>query len=154
VPRHIVRIDIDKPGLAGTHGWQVRFGRPWRFFSDAKRSRRRSPHRSLEDAINHLAIIYTIPAPRVRATPTARRANIVKEAGIRLVERKKQGRNVVELYVKAMSPKRGTLPRRFYVGTAATVSEERMNAAIVKARQARADMVREHLQAQRERGWI
>ena len=32
VPRHVVRIDIMGPKT--THGWQVRYGKPWKFFSD------------------------------------------------------------------------------------------------------------------------
>jgi len=150
VPRHVVRIDINEQGKAGTHGWQVRYGpRPWRHYSDSQGSKLRSPSVSLEDATTHLVSIYAGPASRVRATPTKRKANPIQEAGIRLVERQRKNRNIKEIYIEAVSPVRGASARRFYVGTQVTATDCRMQRALLKARQARAEMVAVYHENQR-----
>jgi len=149
-----VRIDVDDPGKAGTHGWQVRFGpRPWKLFSDAKAGKRRTPRVSLKEAVQYLTGIYTGPPPLVRSTPTPRKRNPIQEAGLRLVERTRKGRNVVEIWVEAVSPTREIAPRRYYAGTQNSVTPEKMELAIENARRARAVMVNEYLANQRRRGW-
>ncbi|MGH8466996.1 MAG: hypothetical protein ACRER5_22880 [Pseudomonas sp.] len=57
VPKHITRIENSRSA-----GWQVRFTRPSRFFSDAVSG---GPEASLDAAKNHLRAIYlppTLPA--------------------------------------------------------------------------------------------
>ncbi len=150
VPRHVVRIDIDKQGMTGTHGWQVRYGpRPWRFFSDAKGGELRTPAASLVDATTHLGSIYAGPVSRVRTTPTTRKDNPIMEDGIRLVERRRKNRNCKEIYIEAVPPVRGRSAQRFYVGTQATATEDRMRQALDQARRARAVMVSEYHVARR-----
>lgn len=148
VPRHIVRIDIDDPGKAGTHGWQVRYRRPWRFFGDTVNRTRRSPAAALAEAIDFLVGIYEGPRNLLRNTPTRRKQNPIQEAGLRLVVRRKATRNMTEYYVEAVPPARSRNPRRFYVGTERTLTAERLEAAMEKARQARREMVDEHLRSQ------
>lgn len=154
-PRHVVRIDVNEPGKAGTHGWQVRYGpRPWRFFGDSRGANLRSPHQSLAEARRHLTEIYDGPQPRVRTTVTRRKRNPPDEPGIRLVEKPRRGGGMVEVYVEAVPPSRAFSPRRFYVGTKNTLTPERMELAKAKARLAREFMVFLHLEAQRERGFV
>ena len=145
VPRHIVRIDIDDPGKAGTHGWQVRYQKPSVMFSDAKNNDRRSPRASLADATRYLAAIYAGPRVLIRTTPTKRKKNLIQEAGIRLVERVNKKKNITEMYLEAVSPTNKKASKRFYVGTLSTVTNERINDATIKARACRQQMVSDYL---------
>lgn len=149
VPRHIVRIDVDEPGAAGTHGWQVRYRTPSRFFSDAANRTRRVPRHSLKEATLYLASIYAGPAARCRTTPTRRKANPVMEAGLRLISRRRPGKAFDEVYVEVSPPTRSAAPPRFYVGTRhadgrGTATQERFERALALARRRRAQLVRAH----------
>lgn len=149
VPRHIVRIDIDEPGKAGTHGWQVRYVKPSVFFGDGRNGELGSPSRSLAEARRYLASVYSGPRIPLRATATARRNNPITEAGIRLIERLRRGRTVKEFYVEAMSPARGFTPRRVYVGTERTITPARLELGKAIARQLRAELVAEYLSSRK-----
>jgi len=75
VPWHIVRVDSARErdiGKVGTHGWQVRYAKPSRFFSDSVGGKLRTPAESLQDAAQYLASIYKGPRNRCRTTPTKR----------------------------------------------------------------------------------
>lgn len=146
VPQYIIRVDIDDPGKAGTHGWQVRYAKPSTFFGDhVTRKGLRSPKESLAEAKRHLASVYRGPPNRIRNTPTKRKTSPIAEAGIRLVTRQPKGKNFTETYVEATPPTKGMRTKKFYVGTSNTATEERLTAAIAKARVARKLMVAEHL---------
>lgn len=144
VPRYIVRVDIDEFGRAGTHGWQVRYDKPWVFFGDTAGGKRRSPRVSLAAARRHLASCYKGPPTLIRTTPTRRKDNLIQEAGLRLVERRRRGRTVSEFYIEAVSPSARIASRRVYVGTERTLSAERIADGLRKARVLRAQMVAEH----------
>lgn len=58
VPQYIVRIDNGKDTHSGTHGWQVRYEKPYVFVPDVKDGRRRSPRLSLTEARMILAQMY------------------------------------------------------------------------------------------------
>jgi hypothetical protein len=146
VPRYVIRVDVDDPGKAGTHGWQVRYDKPSKFFSDpTKRRGIRSPKDSLGEATDYLVSIYRGPRSKIRDTPTKRKASPIAEAGIRLVIKQHKGKASKETYVEAVPPTRGASSKRFYVGTENTTTPERLVAAIKKARVARQLMVSEHL---------
>jgi len=145
VSRYIVRIDIDEPGLVGTHGWQVRYQKPFVLFSDSKGASRRSPRQSLAEAMGHLALTYQGPRNLLRTTPTSRKKNEIQEAGLRLVVMSKPHKTFDEFYIEAMSPTRARAARRVYVGTENTITLPRADAAIVKARKLRREMERDHL---------
>lgn len=146
VPQYIVRIDIDEPGKAGTHGWQVRYHKPWTLISDTRNKRRRTPQQSLDEAVRYLRSIYVGPRSRLRHSPTTRKENVLQEAGLRLVVRDRKDRNFAEAYVEAVPPTHDIPPKRVFVGTTNTVSLERLLAAVAKARVLRAAMVTEYLQ--------
>lgn len=156
VPRHIVRVDINVLGKIGTHGWQVRLKKPSKFFSDVHygTAKRGSPKASLDAAIEYLAGIYKGPKVLIRSEPMKNKQNQALEAGIREAWKKRKGKNVKELYLEAMAPTNTISPKRFYVGTENTVNAEKYAKALENARIARADFVKEHLCAQKKRGWI
>lgn len=64
VPQYIHRIDTGKDESSGTHGWQVRYEKPYIFVSDTKDGRRRSPKLSLVEARMILAQMYEPPHVR------------------------------------------------------------------------------------------
>lgn len=152
VPRYISRCDIDEPG-SGTHGWQVRYNRQGgKFFGDSTGRKRRSPKQSLAEAIQYLAEIYEGPRNRLRDVPTKRRqSNEISEPGIRMVQKSRRGWNgTKEIYIEAMSPERGGVPKRVYAETTNTVTPERLETAKQKALEYRRKMETEHLAAQCE----
>ena len=150
VPRYISRVDVDEIGRYGTHGWQVRYEGKCRFFGDAKGRKTGSPIASLKEATAYLASVYKGPTVRVLATPTIRReTGPIMEAGLRLVRQPlhRRSRLCLEVYVEAMSPVRGISSRRVYVGTehtegdGGTVTPERLEAAVLRAREYRKGMI-------------
>lgn len=136
VPRHIVRIDIDDGG-AGTHGWQVRFRKPSRFFSDSyldSRGRRRlgSPKASLARATEYLRTIYR-PKPRKPRPEHRDKAHPTGMAGVRVAWNRRPGRKFAECIVRADRVD-GKPLATFYVGTENTVTKYRLAQAIKNAR--------------------
>lgn len=150
VPRYISRVDVDEIGRYGTHGWQVRYEGVCRLFGDAKGRQRGSPISSLKEATEYLASTYKGPKVRVLSKPTTRREEgPVMEAGLRLVRRSLHGKSssCLEVYVEAMSPSNDLASRRVYVGTeridgrGGTVTPERLEAAVCRARDLRKNLV-------------
>lgn len=155
-PRHIVRVDVNELGKAGTHGWQVRLKKPSKFFSDCHygNSKRGNPKASLEAAIDYLSSIYQGPRVLVRTEPTSRKKNPLLGSGVREAWKQSKKKAVRELYIEASPPCHSRSPKRFYVGTENTISPERYLKALAKAREARAQLVQEHLAHQKQRGWV
>jgi hypothetical protein len=141
VPRYIVRLDNVNPetGWLKSAGWQVCYGqRPWRYFSDSKeRSKREAvtgnPRTSLARAYTHLLSIYKPPKPRVRQKERKDKRYVTGVAGIRYVEIPPGRRNVSQYYVEVTPVKAGNRPKRFYVCTENTFSEEKLNRVWTKA---------------------
>lgn len=142
VPRYIVRIDIDDGG-AGTHGWQVRYARPWRLISDTQRGKPRSPKTSLRDAKEYLATIFTGVKPRHRTIEDSRKRERTGMPGVRIVRRVHRGRNVAEVLIRVDAPQRSGGRKTIYVGTDNTVTKKRLAEAIRQAKEIRAEFVRE-----------
>ena len=145
-PRHIVRIDKNVPGFAGTHGWQVRYTKPSVFFSDdSVEAGRKSPLHSLADASEYLAAVYNGPKTvRTRSKCLSSKKNLIQEVGLRLISRMHKGRNVMEHYIEVTSLQNDHTPDRVYVGTDNTLTEARLQAALEKARQLRKRMLELH----------
>jgi hypothetical protein len=142
VPRHVVRIDIDDPGLAGTHGWQVRY--PHRaaskLFSDGKGN----PKTSLIQAKAYLAAMWQGPSPRLHYRERGNKRWALGVPGIHINVQKKTSRNVYEFRLIVTPPLRNKLPIHFYLGTENTATAERFDAALNKALALRLRLIREH----------
>jgi hypothetical protein len=148
VPRYIVRLQFRSArGWIKSAGWQVRYPRdaPWKYFADGNMPNRRgTPHASLARACEYLAKVYRGSASRVKRREKETK-NVKLGVGIRPVMLTKRGRNVRHYYVEVSGfPSLRKLQRRFYVGTANTITRERYEAAIERARDYRAQLVRQH----------
>lgn len=150
VPRHILRIDRFRGQKPSVHGWEVRYADKDMLFTDRDLG---GPKKALDAAIAYLTEIYEGPPTRVRTTPWRSKSNPNLEAGISERWRERQG-NPPMLLNTASSPKKGVPRKEFYVGTINTVTEERYQAALERARAQRALFVASHTQDQNERGWI
>lgn len=135
VPTHVSRVDSFKqrpdgqPGR-GWHGWQVRWSGFHRFFSDSGCG---GVAGALAAAARYAEQHY--PGKRSQCDPAA---------GVRLVVTKKPDRNVEFFYAEAAHPARGASPRRIYIGTANTITSERVERQMRRARALRDELVREH----------
>ncbi len=145
VPRHIQRIDIDEPGKAGTHGWQVRWDGT-KFFSDAAEGKRDAAG-SLARSERYLQSIYTGPRPRLRETEHKDKKHRTGIAGVQLAHRRRKDRQIAEVYLRVNPPMQGGVPRSIYVGTENTITQARMRAALKKARAMRDAMRDAYLEA-------
>lgn len=139
VPRHIVRIDIDDPGKAGTHGWQVRYphGHRSTFFSDGKAN----PKTRLREAITYLASIWHGPTSRLHAQERRKKKIKTGVVGVHLAWERRSKRSVRELFVIVNPTKRNGTPKGFYVGTERTATQERLDAVFAKAQRYRTKLV-------------
>ncbi len=135
VPEHVSRVDSFKlrrggQAASGWHGWQVRWPGFNKFFSD-------SQHGGCEAALlaSSCYAEQHYPGKRSQCDPAA---------GVRLVERKKASRQVVEIYIEVSHPMRGKAARRLYVGTTATVTPGRIRKKKAEGKRLRRELVREH----------
>lgn len=137
VPRHIVRIDT-----GNTHGWQVRFEQPSKFFADPLRmARGAAALSSLESAKAHLKAIWKpVGKSRIFRNRAGKAGNPVPGVWTEAQERK--GSTI--WYVVAGHPD-GRRYRRFYVGTRATYSPARLQAAQTRALEQRRAWLAEYI---------
>lgn len=127
VPRHVVRLDGQN--LAG---WQVRFERPWRYFSDSDHG---GAAASLKAAKRFLRRTWR-PTP-IRTSRGYDRRTGQRTQGIRMV-RHDGRRGHGEWYIEASHPRHGAA-KRFYVGTDSTrtkMREKEARAAALAQRRA------------------
>lgn len=144
VPRHIVRIDSScRTDKSETHGWQVRY-KGTKFFSDSLRhDRSRSPASALSLAIKLLASRYQGQSVPLRLTEQASKTEKTGAPGVRIVRRINR-RDFEEVFVEVGHPTYGKSPFRLYVGTANTATQDRLDAALQRARELRQKLVLEH----------
>jgi hypothetical protein len=139
VPRHIVRCDSMTNGHVHSRGWQVRYPNGKvrsKYFSD----RADPPQKSLERAKAYLRSIYRGPLSGggLHTREAARKKMRTGVPGIRYVSKVSRGKHVAEYYVEVGAiPSLGTGPKRFYVGTANTITVKRFQIARQKAVQFR-----------------
>ncbi|MDD5277618.1 MAG: hypothetical protein PHR16_16250 [Methylovulum sp.] len=134
VPSHIVRIDII--GVKTTHGWQVRYGKPWKFFSDHTANGAGAEF-ALSNAIVELRQrIATLPAPTGIRRQTAHRKSSNLPAGISgPIQRRHKGRNTLSYYFQVTLPIHGEKSKNtlVYVASENTLTEERIQLAVLKS---------------------
>lgn len=140
VPCYVVRIDIDKPGMAGTHGWQVRYRKDTygsRFFSDSRFDRKGhlgTPKESLYAAKLYLAAIWAGEPVRPLPAEYADKQHPTGMTGVRVVWRERRGR--MQCYVR-VSDLAGKQLANLYVGVKSTVTASRLEAKVEEARRQR-----------------
>ena len=144
VMRYINRVDVIGPGLAGTHGWQVRYhDKKSRFFSDVHYE---SPEGSLKMAEQYLRKIYRGIPCQQRKSPTNRK-NQALPIGINETWRSKKDRNVKEGYFQTSLPTAVIgkfITSKKYIGTENTVTDERRKVALTFLMQLREKAYKKH----------
>lgn len=145
VPRYIVRIDIEAPG-SGTHGWQVRYRKPWKLISDYT-EKRRGPRDSLRVAKELLATQWdgAPRGPKLKRQCERRKQNGLP-LGISPYSKQRADRSMIEVGFQISVPRWGekSANRRIYAGTLATITEEKMQRALRKAIRIRREAEREY----------
>lgn len=125
IPRHIIRVET-----GSTHGWQVRFEKPSKFFSDPRGMERRpAALSSLEQAKAHLKAVWR---PRTKSRITrigpGKAGNPVPGVW---VEAREQAAGTF-WYVICSHPD-GVTHRKFYVGSRSTYTPARLELAEARA---------------------
>ncbi len=141
VPRYIVRIDIDEPGMTGTHGWQVRYQTETygsRLVSDSKfdcGGRKGTPSDSLHAAKVYLAAIW-VGTPRRPLLPENphRKHHPTGMTGVRVTWRERGGKMQCHVRVDDLQ---GKPLHHMYVGTEPSVSESKLAAKVAEGRKRR-----------------
>lgn len=133
VPTHVSRAESKR-----CRGWQVRIKAKAinKFFSDI--NYRNDPGESL-----FAAIVF---ADKKRVMP---RSWMSDKGSIKQVILEVDG--LPHYYIEARSPKAGVAPKRFYVGTLSTMTEERERKAFNAALKARKAIMKAHLEEQKAR---
>jgi len=138
IPMYISRVDINEPGYAGTHGWQVRyFNAKAAFFSDVKGNKRKNVQESLNAATEYLQIHYI------------GQKCFVKNIKPRIVWSLRKGRRVQEARVRISHPMYGKSDICVYVGTENTIDATRITSALLSAMNKRNAAVAEHTRYRR-----
>ncbi|MBK6616283.1 hypothetical protein [Ottowia sp.] len=137
---YIVRVDIDDPGCAGTHGWQVRYERPGtQFFSDSRfdhRGHKGTACDSLYAAKLYLQAIWKGRRPRRLPPESPSKAGHTGMTGVRIVWRERKGTSQCSIRVDDLT---GKPLANLYVGTTRTATDDRLLAQLAAARRIRAD---------------
>lgn len=138
VPNYIVRIDIIGPKT--THGWQVRYGKPWKFFSD-RSANGTGAKQALENAKGELEQrIATLPAPsRIRQQISNKKLSTLPPGISGPFQRLRKGRNTVCYYFQVTLPIHGGKSKntQVYIGSENTLTKERIELAIIKCEELR-----------------
>ena len=132
VSPYLVRIDIDEIGYAGTHGWQVRYQRPWKLFSDSKF---KTPKRALSEAQAFLT--------QQKGHGLYRRANLKKVShhnkknslpvGITKKSEKHWNGTIRFFQVRIPLGFRKHTTKKVYIGTDNTITAKRIKQSLQKA---------------------
>lgn len=134
VPRHVVRIDI--LGAKTTHGWQIRYGKPWKFFSDHSLNGSGAAQ-ALAKATEELnRRIATLPAPtRLRWQATKAKTSNLPSGISGPIQRLRKGRKTPSYYFQVTLPIHGGKSKnaQVYVASESTLTEERIQLAISKS---------------------
>ncbi|GAB6141569.1 hypothetical protein JCM14076_22980 [Methylosoma difficile] len=142
VPRHIVRIDIIGPKT--THGWQVRYGKPWKFFSD-RSSNGTGAQQALNNAITELNHrIDTLPAPTgIRQQISTNKSSNLPSGISGPFQRLRKGRNTPSHYLQVTLPIHGGKSKntQVYIGSDNTLTEERIQQAVLKSVELRKEYI-------------
>ena len=131
VPKNICRIDIVGPKR--THGWQVRYGKPWKMFSDRSLNGSGAVE-ALKLATEELRHrIETLPAPSgIRRVTSYNKTSDLPPGISGPFKRKQHGRNCSYFYLQLSLPVfgEGAVVKQIYLGNDNTYTEERLREGI------------------------
>ena len=134
VPKHVSRVDSggDNERQPGWHGWQVRWPKFSKFFSDAKHG--------------GCATALVAASEYVQLNYPGRRTQIKADAGIRLktMQRNKGGRMYSYLVIEIQRPKWGRAPKRLYLGVEGQVTPQKIAQRMEEAKSIRERFITEH----------
>lgn len=131
VPEHIQRIDHES-----THGWQLRYGKRTKMFSDFTPDGKGAKAALALAEAELLRRIDVLPAPsRLRRDVSASKSNDLPVGVSGPIARQREDRNFAEYSFGVTIPRFGAKPtnRSVYIGTDTTYSEERVQIALAKA---------------------
>ena len=133
VSPYIVRIDIEKIlGYRGTHGWQVRYQRPWKFFSDSKF---KTPKKALYEAQQFLIQQKGYGLYRRLNLKKVPHKNKTNHLPVGISPSSDKRRNTIVHYFQIKIPlsfrKHGT--KKVYIGTENTITPKRTKKALAKS---------------------
>lgn len=131
VPEHIQRIDHES-----THGWQLRYGKRTKMFSDFSADGKGARAALALAEAELLRRIDALPAPsRLRRDVSANKSTDLPVGVSGPIARQRAGRNFAEYSFGVTIPRFGAKPtnRSVYIGTESTYSEERVALALAKA---------------------
>jgi hypothetical protein len=131
VPEHIQRIDHES-----THGWQLRYGKRTKMFSDFTADGKGARAALALAEAELLKRIDALPAPsRLRRDVSANKSSDLPVGVSGPIARQRSGRNFAEYSFGVTIPRFGGKPtnRSVYIGTESTYSEERVATALAKA---------------------
>jgi hypothetical protein len=156
VPRWLTRFDYEYwgtqkspngkrvPRWRTNHGWMLRYDRlgPKSYwFKDGTSA---DPVRSLVAAIEYLLDVYVGPADRHAKREKVNKKFPTGHPGVRLVMIPKKGRKVTQWYAEMVRlPGIKNTPRRFYIGTEKTATQERAEEAVRRAQELRSRLLNE-----------
>ena len=136
VPTHVSRVDSggDNEHQPGWHGWQVRWPKFSKFFSDSR-------HGGCAEALD-------AAAQYARENYPGKRTQIKEDAGIRLrtMHRNKAGKQYTFLVIEIQRPQWGKAPKRLYLGVDGQVPLEKIEKRMMEAKAIRERFIREHKQ--------
>lgn len=134
VPTHVSRVDSggDNEQKPGWHGWQVRWPKFSKFFSDSK-------HGGCAAALASASLYVAENYP-------GRRTRIKEDAGISIKtkHRSRGGRSYTSLVIEIQRPKRGMSPKRLYLGVEGQVTAQKIAQRMEEAKAIRARFIAEH----------
>lgn len=129
VPRHVQRIDA-----RSTHGWQLRYGKPTRFFSDSLHG---GPRHALAAAVKLLRQrLREAPAPTgLQRGPGAAKRNLLPAGISGPILRRRADRRVAEAHFSVVLPRWGLKPlrRSVYIANERTWSADKYHDALDRA---------------------
>lgn len=129
VPPYVVRIDTNRPGGVGLHGWQVTYATPTKYFSDSA-TPDRNPRDSFESAVAYLKSIWTGPRKRKVALERIDKASKTGAAGVRVKWRRNSSRGSRSCWVVVSIGSR--VLKQLYVGTEGSFTEDRLAARLAE----------------------
>jgi hypothetical protein len=145
VPEHVQRIDSHS-----THGWQLRYGTPTKFFSDVSHDNKGARAALAKAVLELRARVRKLPAPTgLQRKVSAHKQNDLPVGISGPILRQRRGSSVQECSFSVNLPRYGDKPlrRSVYIASKNTYSQERYEQALATAIQLRKEAEEEYQKA-------